>query len=65
MKQEMRGQRAFQNKMRAMMQNEMNKYGGNELGSQIGVAAASDHAGHSMDHSNYSRIQAMNMTLLT
>ena len=51
MKQEMRGQRAFQNKMRAMMQNEMNKYGGNELGSQIGVAAASDHAGHSMDHS--------------
>ena len=51
MKQEMRGQRAIQNKMRAMMQNEMNKYGGNELGTQNGAAATSDHAGRSMEHS--------------
>ena len=52
MKQEMRGQRAFQNKMRAMMQNEMNKYGGNEQGTQSGVAAGADNAGsHFMDHS--------------
>lgn len=41
MKQEMRGQRAFQNKMRAMMQNEMNKYGGIDGGDN----------GHSMDQS--------------
>ena len=47
----MRGQRAIQNKMRAMMQNEMNKYGGNELGAQNGAAATSDHASHSMEHS--------------
>jgi hypothetical protein len=44
MKQEMRGQRAFQNKMRAMMQNEMNKYGGYE-------PAGGDNVGHLMDHS--------------
>jgi len=43
MKQEMRGQRAFQNKMRSMMQNEMNKYGGNETGG--------DNDGHLVDHS--------------
>lgn len=51
MEQEMRGQRAFQHKMRAMMQNEMNKYGGNEHETQSGVAASSDNTGHAMDHS--------------
>ena len=47
----MRGQRAFQNKMRAMMQNEMNKYGGNDHGTQSGVAASSDNTDHATDHS--------------
>lgn len=47
----MRGQRAFQHKMRAMMQNEMNKCGGNDHEIQSGVAAASDSTGHAFDHS--------------
>ena len=51
MKQEMRGQRAFQTKIRAMMQNEMNKYGGNEHGAH-GAASGGDNDGHALEHSD-------------
>lgn len=50
MKQEMRGQRAFQSKMRALMQNEINKYGGNEHGAS-GGASVGDNDGQLFDHS--------------
>ncbi len=50
MEQEMRGQRAFQTKIRAMMQNEMNKYGGNEHGAH-GAASGGDNDGHALEHS--------------
>ena len=51
MKAEMRGQRAFQTKMRAMMQNEMNKCGVYEHGTHAG-AAAGGNEGNSVEHSD-------------
>lgn len=47
MKQEMRGQKAFQNKMRALKQIELNKYGGKE---QIRYQPASNEMDEQLHH---------------